>query len=490
MNMLRVWGGAIYEEDLFYELCSRNGLLVWQDFMFACNLQSGDQAHLNNIRLEAEYNVKRLRNNACIALWCGNNENLHGWHHWGWKESFEPEVREFMWQTYENIFYEILPEAVRKYDPKTSYWSSSPSAYDNQLADRKSGDEHDWTIWFGQQPFSAYGENVPRFVSEWGLQAFPGMRTINQFSLPEDHDIHSAVMRHRQRSNMTWLGPGFDGNDMIKRYIDMYYHVPENFEDFVYVSQLLQAKGYKTAIEAHRRAMPHCMGSLYWQLNDCWPTISWATVDYYGRWKASHYAVRKAFVEILPVIYEEDNQVKINVVSDRTEPAEVQLHIRLMDFDGHIHYQSETNTIIPANTSTLVFEKTSRELGVSGDRRGHLVLHAWLMENGYPTAENILYFAEPKNLQLPVTDIHTTLTRTTEAYLLVLESQKLVKNLFVDCPDPDAAFSDNFFDLLPGQPKTIILSTDMEFTRGDISLKCLNSTEPTMKSHFLVFLPL
>jgi beta-mannosidase len=344
MNMLRVWGGAIYEEDLFYHLCDENGLLVWQDFMFACNLQPGDEDHLENIRREAEYNVKRLRNHPSIAIWCGNNENLGGWHHWGWKESFEPEIREFMWRTYERIFYEILPQAVKQFDPKTPYWSSSPSAYGDQLADRKSGDEHDWTIWFGQKPFEAFHENVPRFVSEWGLQAFPSMHTISSFSEENDWDINSEVMRHRQRSKMAWVQPGFDGNDMIKHYMEMYYNVPDNFEDFTYVSQLLQAKGYRTAIEAHRRAMPHCMGSLYWQLNDCWPTISWASVDYYYRWKASHYAVKNAFEEVILSALEEQEHVAVYVVSDKLDDIPAQLHIQLIDFDGQVHYEHNTRS--------------------------------------------------------------------------------------------------------------------------------------------------
>ena len=177
------------------------------------------------------------------------------------------------------------------------YWSSSPSSFKDQLADRKSGDEHDWTVWFGQAPFSAYGENVPRFESEHGLQSFPDRHTIKSFTEEGDREWDSEVMRHRQRGKMEYMGPGFDGNDMIRRYMERYYQVPEKFEDFVYVSQLLQAKAYKTAIEAHRRNMPHCMGSLYWQLNDSWPTVSWSSVDHEGRWKAAHYAVKKAYKE-------------------------------------------------------------------------------------------------------------------------------------------------------------------------------------------------
>ncbi|WP_157363888.1 beta-mannosidase [Alkaliflexus imshenetskii] len=460
MNMLRVWGGAIYEEDYFYELCNRNGILIWQDFMFACNLQPGDEAHLDNIRKEAEYNVKRLRNNACLALWCGNNENLHGWFDWGWKDMYAPDVREFMWRTYERIFYEILPEVVAKYDPKNSYWASSPSSHGNGLADRKSGDEHDWTIWFGEKPFSAYGENLPRFVSEYGIQAFPGMHTIRDFSVEGDWDMNSQVMRHRQRGAMSYIAPGFDGNDMIKRYMGRYYNVPDSFEHFVYVSQLLHAKCYRTAIEAHRRNMPHCMGSLYWQLNDSWPTISWATVDYYGRWKAAHYAVRKANEEIIVSVEVKDDHARIFVVSDRlTSVGNARLHVRLMDFSGREIHSINQPVKIEANTSAVVMESGLQEL------KQHFALnsvfaHIELKEGAETLADNIVYFCEPKEMVLPSAKISSSIEKTTDGYTLTFTSSVLVRNLFVDTPYADVFASDNYFDLVPGKPKTIRLVTN------------------------------
>nr|HPR61102.1 glycoside hydrolase family 2 protein [Prolixibacteraceae bacterium] len=336
MNMLRVWGGAIYENDTFYELCDKNGILVWQDFMFACALQPGDIAHLENIKSEAEYNVKRLRNYASLAMWCGNNENLHGWHHWGWKEMYEPNVRDFMWNTYDTIFHHILRDAVNEFAPNTPYWSSSPTAYVDELADRQSGDEHDWTIWFGQRPFSDFGVNVPRFVSEYGLQSFPSMHTIKEFAVEADFDINSEVMDHRQRGRMEYMGPGFNGNHLINRYMEQYYNVPQKFEHFTYVSQLLQAKAYQTALESHRKNMPHCMGSLYWQLNDSWPTISWSTVDYYGRWKASHYAVQKANAPIIIAPQYSNRVLKIHVVNDgRNQLNDAKLSLTFIDFDGN-----------------------------------------------------------------------------------------------------------------------------------------------------------
>ncbi len=473
MNMLRVWGGAIYEDDYFYELCDRNGLLVWQDFMFACNLQPGDDAHLQNIRNEAIYNVRRLRNHTSIALWCGNNENLHGWHHWDWQDNYTPEQRDFMWRTYERIFHEILPEVVSELDPKNEYWSSSPSSVGNTPADRRSGDEHDWTVWFGQQPFSNYASNVPRFVSEWGMQAFPGMHTIKSFSMDGDWDIDSEVMRHRQRSDMSWLAPGFDGNDMIRWYMEMYYRVPEDFAGFTYVSQLLQAKGYRTAIESHRRAMPHCMGTLYWQLNDCWPTISWSTVDYHNRWKASHYAVRDAFEEVIvsPVI--EGDNINIYVVSDRLDPFGAELSFSLIDFSGNQLWGETIEVSIPSNTSTVVHSIAEPSLP-AGDRPGSIVLTADLFSAGEAVAGNTLYFTAPRYQELPDTQVSLSLKAVSGGYKAVLSTDKLARNVFLQTEDPDATFSSNFFDILPGRDKIVEILTPHQLAPADIKIISLN----------------
>jgi beta-mannosidase len=480
MNMLRVWGGAIYEEDLFYELADKHGILIWQDFMFACNLQPGDEAHLENIRQEAEYNVKRLRNHPSIALWSGNNENLHGWHHWGWKEMYEPSVREFMWRTYERIFHEILPDAVNRLDPDTPYWSSSPSAYGNQLADRRSGDEHDWTIWFGQQPFSSFGQNVPRFISEYGMQAFPGMHTIREFSIKEDWDIDSPVMRHRQRGKMPYIAPGFDGNDMINRYMERYYLVPDTFEHFVYVSQIMHAKAYKTAIEAHRRNMPITMGSLYWQLNDSWPTISWATVDYYGRWKAAHYAVRKAYEEVLVSPVFDDGTIRVYIVSDRLgEIQNTDLQIILLDFYGQILHTETVTVTVAGNQSTKVFEKRmDAMIPVNSEILESSFMMVQLHSENKVISENLLYFGRPLNLKLPKADVSITTEKTENGYILSISSDVLARNVFLDSPYNDLFFEDNFFDLIPGETKKVVLKTDRILViETDITVLSLNDLQ-------------
>jgi beta-mannosidase len=474
MNMLRVWGGAIYEEDLFYQLCDQNGILVWQDFMFACAMQPGDEAHLKNIELEAEYNIKRLRNHPSLALWCGDNENLMAWNKWGWKERFEPEVADFIWSSYEKIIYDILPSAVERLDPKTSYHASSPSSVNNQLADRKSGDEHDWTIWFGEKRFETFWENVPRFVSEWGLQAFPPMATIESFALPEDFDLNSELMRHRQRSKMEWVSSDFNGNDMIKRYMEWYYDVPEDFERFVYTSQLLQALGYKTAIEAHRSNMPHCMGTLYWQLNDCWPTISWASLDYFYRWKASHYAVKDAFEPIIVTATHEEGVVDVFTISDKLTASQAVLKLELMDFNGNTIFREEKPIVIEPNTANKAFsENMAKWINEIGENK--LLLNMTLIAGNETIAENILYFTEPKNLELPKTKVEYQIKPINAGFEITFTSEQLVKNLFIDIPGDDVFITNNFFDLLPQTAKTIEIKTEQrDLVPDNIQLMYLN----------------
>jgi beta-mannosidase len=404
MNMLRVWGGGVYMDDHFYDMCSAGGLLVWQDFMFACSLQPGDKDHLESIKTEAAFNVKRLRNQACLALWCGNNENLTGWHKWGWQEKFDPVTRDQMWLTYQTIFHTILLETVNHHDPKTSYRATSPATVNYQLPDRRSGDEHDWTIWFGQKPIETFHDNIPRFVSEWGLQSFPEMNTILSFAINDDLSLHSKVMSHRQRSRMDWLQPGWDGNLMIKWYVQQYFNLSDNFQDLVEKSRLLQALAYKTAIEAHRTAMPHCMGSLFWQLNDCWPTISWATVDYYFRWKPAHLAVKNAFAPVIITAREENGKVTVFAVSDKLVSFEAIFMLSFNDFDGNVFFDFETKVSVPANTSKMIYKNDFSAL-LQGDLKKNSLLHLELRAEAKTVAKNCIIFAKPKELTLRENDV-------------------------------------------------------------------------------------
>jgi beta-mannosidase len=319
MNMLRVWGGGIYENDIFYDLCDKYGIMVWQDFMFACAMYPGNKEFLDNVRLEAVDNVKRLRNHPCIVLWCGNNEIEAAWgpydekRGWGWKQRYTDEQKAIIWQAYDTLFHKILPGVISNDDPGRPYWHSSPSAGMGQLAsyETKSGDMHYWGVWHGLHPFTDFRKYKARFMSEYGFQSFPEFNSVKKYTLPEDYNIESEVMMAHQRSGI--------GNLRIKQYMAEDYKIPEDFEQFLYIGQLLQAEAIKLAIESHRADMPYCMGSLYWQINDCWPVASWSGIDYYGRWKALHYFVKEAFKPTILVCSEEGDLVQIKMVSDEED---------------------------------------------------------------------------------------------------------------------------------------------------------------------------
>ncbi|MBC8479570.1 MAG: glycoside hydrolase family 2 protein [FCB group bacterium] len=265
MNMLRIWGGGIYESDLFYDLCDQAGIMIWQDFMFACSLYPGDEDFLNNIAHEVTDNVKRLRNHPCIVLWCGNNEIDIAWSHdtqggWGWKEEYTPDQQKVLWNDYKKLFHELIPGKLAEMDEDRPYWPSSPQAGPDERSsnDAVSGDIHYWGVWHGQEPLENYNVHIGRFMSEFGLQSFPELETVKSYTIQEDWDIYSEVMQAHQKNKRK------NGNAMISHYLLQHYREPKDFASFLYVNQVLQAKAIKTALEAHRRKKPYCMGSLYW----------------------------------------------------------------------------------------------------------------------------------------------------------------------------------------------------------------------------------
>ncbi len=288
MNMLRVWGGGFYEEERFYDLCDRYGILIWQDFVFSCSIYPADEAFFENVRVEAVENVRRLRHRASLALWCGNNEMEWGWVNWGWQQ---PE-REELQRAYDRMFHHFLPQICAAEDPDHSYWPSSPSSDTPFIEPNgvRTGDTHNWEVWHGNRPFQAYREHNSRFVSEFGFQSLPPLETVRTYANEADWNMTSYIMEHHQRNDA--------GNSKIINYMTDHFRLPKDFESLVYLSQLLQAECVRTGVEYWRRN--RCTsGALYWQLNDCWPVASWASLDYYGRWKALHYAARRFFAPVL-----------------------------------------------------------------------------------------------------------------------------------------------------------------------------------------------
>jgi beta-mannosidase len=469
MNMLRVWGGGIYENKIFYDLCDFHGILVWQDFMFACTMYPGDEAFLKNVRQEAIQNVKRLRNHPCLALWCGNNEIDVAWSHdspdgWGWKEQFPVIHRDKIWKDYENIFHELLPELVEKHDPKTFYWPSSPLAdFGVRSTDfSTSGDMHYWGVWHGKEPFSQFKKIIPRFMSEYGFQSFPEFKTVKAFSISKDWHIQSEVMSAHQRSEK--------GNQLIKEYMGDEYRIPQNFQSMLYLGQVLQAEAVKLAIEAHRRNKPYCMGSLYWQINDCWPVASWSSIDYFGRWKALHYFVKKAFKDVLVSPTIDNETLNVFVISDRLESLKADLVLKLIDFSGNVKWQKNIAVTIAANSSKIFYESISQELLTNVSKKS-VFLWTTLVENDNILSENILYFLPVKELDLPPTNITTSVTKIEKGCRIKLTSNKLAKNVFLHIDEIDGFFSDNYFDLLPGVDAEIDFTCEEEINNISDNLK-------------------
>jgi beta-mannosidase len=455
MNMLRVWGGGVYESDLFYDLCDEEGILVWQDFMFACAMYPGGEAFLENVRAEAEGVVRRLRGHPCVALWCGNNESAEGWRNWGWQRQFgyshEDSLR--VWRDYERLFHELLPRVVTELDGSRGYVPSSPRYGRADPRSLTEGDSHYWGVWHDGEPFRLYEGRVGRFMSEYGFQSFPCMNTVEAIAAPGDRRLDSDAIRAHQKHPR--------GNELIRTYMERDYRVPQDLEDFVYVSQLLQADGVGRAIEAHRRAAPHCMGSLYWQLNDCWPAASWSSVDYDGMWKALHYRARRAFAPELVSIARTGDTIDVHIVSDVTLPAGWELMLTLVDFGGEVLWEERWPVRIDLCTTAPLRRVLKGELMDDGiaDR---VVFSAALQDSdGITRSRALHYFTEPKHLRLERPHIEVSMeyagAGTRE---LLLTTDVLSRGVYLRLEGAEAFFSDNFFDMLPGDTVLVYLSTE------------------------------
>ncbi len=289
MNMLRVWGGGIYENDLFYDLCDENGILVWQDFMFAGSLYPDNAKFIENVKQEVIDNIKRLRQHPSIALWCGNNEIEVAWKNWGWQQqyNYSPEDSTRLWSSYTALFHDLIPELITKYDGQRSYTPTTPLSNWGSAPNFNHSSMHYWGVWHGREAFENFESNVGRFMVEYGFQSFPEMGSLKKVMSDSSLYLASSAMNKRQKS--------YIGNDLILNHINQYFKAPKSFDEFVTLSQNTQAKGLQMAIKAHKSNQPHCMGTLFWQLNDCWPGPSWSIIDYYGKHKTAYEVVKKEF---------------------------------------------------------------------------------------------------------------------------------------------------------------------------------------------------
>ncbi|MCD8182764.1 MAG: glycoside hydrolase family 2 protein [Bacteroides sp.] len=460
MNVVRVWGGGTYEDNRFYDLADENGILVWQDFMFACTAYPGDPTFLKRVSQEADYNIKRLRNHACLAMWCGNNEILEGLKYWGWKSHYTDDVYNEFYRSYDKLFRELLPAKVKELDGGRFYVHTSPYFSNWGCPESwKIGDSHNWGIWYGKKTFETSDTEIGRFMSEFGFQSFPEMKTIATFAAPEDYEIESEVMNSHQKSSI--------GNSLIHTYMERDFIVPKRFEDFVYVGLVLQGQGMRYCFEAHRRNRPYCMGTLYWQLNDSWPVVSWSGIDYYGNWKALHYQARRAFEPLLINPVQEDGSLNVYLLSDKPETlSNLVLDMQLMDFGGKKLSRRTATVEAPANASVKVFGCALNDWDGEEQRKECFLLLTLKDKAGHELARDVHFFTPTKDLDLPQTEV-TCRTKSFDGYCEVtLSSAKLAKDVFVQIPIQGARFTDNFFDLLPGEKRKIII-TSSEIKKGD-----------------------
>lgn len=457
-NTIRVWGGGYYPDDWFYDACDEMGLMVWQDFLFACAVYNLTDEFEDNIRAEFADNIKRLRHHASLALWCGNNE-------------MEMFVERGLWvktpiqkSDYVKMYEYILPKVLKELDPQTFYWPASPSSgggFDDPNGfDR--GDVHYWDVWHGNVPFTDYRRYYFRYLSEFGFQSFPSVETVKTFALPEDCNPFSYVMEKHQRNNAA--------NGKIMNYLYQTYLYPTSFDAFVYASQLLQADAIRYGVEHFRRNRGRCMGAIYWQLNDCWPVISWASIDYCGRWKALHYAAKRFFRPLTlscaeeglltqnPNInferYEyEENALKkgmrLCVENETMLSHTVEVTWQLRRADASVIRQGrETVTVEPLSSKWLEYEDFA-----DADTFGDYIAYQ-MTENGAPAASGTALFCAPKHFRFA----DPQLALRVEGDEIVVTAAAYARSVQILNADDTLKLSDNFFDMNAGETRVRILS--------------------------------
>lgn len=456
MNMIRIWGGGIYEDDVFYDICDELGLMVWQDFMFACSMYPATEDWLANVKAEARDNIIRLRNHPSIVIWCGGNECLDAWYNWGWRNRQRHEdtaIADRIENEMNALYFEALPEMMEMYDPDSFYWGNSPFSGKGKGSDGVNGDRHYYGVWQRKFPISQYNDEKAHFFSEYGVQSFPEYSTIMKFA-PDSatHRLDSDVMMWHQRG-------GENANGLIAWYLENEYRKPMDFEEMIYINQLFQGDAMRTAIEAHRRDMPHCMGSLLWQHNDCWPVASWSTRDYYGNWKAAHYLTAHAFEDIIASCVCKGDSVSLYTVSDRVKDSKGNILMTLFSLDGTKIWQNNIDLKVPGNTSTLLWTGTLADM-TDTYAPEDVVLNVRIIADGTEHEGNY-YFCKQSELKLTEPRINYEITPISGGYAVTLKSDRFVRALNLTLKDRESHFDDNFFDLLPGIPKTCQIRTDM-----------------------------
>ena len=449
-NVIRVWGGGFYPDDWFFDICDELGLVVWQDFMFACSVYELTPEFEANIRKEFADNIKRLRHHASLGLWCGNNEMemFVDERCWVTKAS---EVRDYLF-----MYERIIPEVLGEYDPETFYWPASPSSggsFDNPN-DPDRGDVHYWKVWHGNRPFSEYRKHFFRYASEFGFQALPSKKTIETFTdNPDDWNLFSYIMEKHQRN--------YGANGKIMNYMQQTYRYPGDFDTVIYASQLLQADAIRYGVEHFRRNRGRCMGAVYWQLNDCWPVISWSSVDYIGRWKALHYYAKRFFAPVMISCQEEswltqeanmnrqhfqfEKSIHLNVTNETLGDKEILVKWYVRNAAAEILREEQTMIQVPALESVWLPKVELPEIDVFTQ---YVSFEAW--ENGKRISEGTVIFSYPKYFRYE----NPELSCKVEGNQITVSSPVYAKSVEILNEQEDLVLSDNYFDL-NGDSRTV-----------------------------------
>jgi beta-mannosidase len=444
MNMIRVWGGGRYEPDWFYDLCDELGLMVWQDFMFACNLYPCTDDFLGEVDQEVREVVARLHHHACLALWCGDNE-LIGALTW-FPESRKDRDRYLV--AYDRLN-RTVETGLKSVDPGANWWPSSPSpgplSFGDAWHDDSSGDMHSWAVWHEGRDFDHYRELTPRFASEFGFQSYPSMATIRRFAGEDDFNIASPVMESHQKNG--------GGNARIAETMFRSFRFPVDFESFVYVSQVQQAMAIRTAVTHWRTLKPHCMGTLYWQLNDSWPVCSWSSLNHGGSWKLLHHAARHFYAPVMATVVPQGESLHIKAVNDTRRPAQLHLEALALAMDGTTRPLAAQDCEIPTDRAVTALTLERAVLSPN-----EMLLLRWQDETG--TTDNDLYTPQPfKAYDLPDPQVRIASTKNGETHTLTLDTDAPAFFVMVEADVP-GRFSDNGVHLLPGEPVSITFTPD------------------------------
>ncbi len=471
-NMLRIWGGAYYGSDYFYEQCDEKGLLLWQDFMFACLMYPlDDDAFVSNVLKEVEYNVKRIKHHPSLMLWCGNNEieeaNLH-----------LPAKNKLM-QSYRKFFYETLKEKISALDPDVPYIETSPvgSAFHENVTSDDHGDTHMWAVWHGQKPLNFYRNHPTRFCSEFGMESLPSMDAVRQFAEQSDYNITSEIFNSHQKC--------VNGNRKMLYYLFEKFYEPKKFEDLIYMTQLIQKECISDATEHWRRNKSRCNGSVFWQFNDCWQAPSWSSVDYTGKWKALQYAARHFFEPVCVSVEDKGRSYKIYAVNDLRKEKNVKISVNVSTLDGRCVFTKSFGRVLLPLESCLVFEDE-----ITSSLKD-IFLSVKMFEGGRLISERTKIFVPDYDLSLKANAIKKTVTYENGEIKVSLLSGVFCRSVMVDIPDFKMPFSDNYFDLLPNEEKIVTVKSAVDLCEkvtvkslGDIPVKASKMRNLTYRTKF------